>query len=167
MYKSNFEADLRAQLNELKKDKQPERDLWAGIEITLANEESPIGLSSQQQKKRPNLFAIAASVALVGVLTWYGINSTSSSITGEDLVAALSSQHQQQKNALLVKFQGQPALTQNWQNQLVELDEAAVAIKAALKQDPNNLALLKMLQSVHQQQIDLIERVHSPKWRQL
>ena len=26
------------------------------------------------------------------------------------------------------------------------------------------MALLKMLQNVHQQQINLIERVHSPKW---
>lgn len=168
MNKTNFEADLRAKLNALEKSKQPDRDLWAGIEIALAEEDSPNQIRQQQQsKKQPKLYAIAASVALVGVLTWYGMNQPSTEYSPEDLVTALSSQHQQQKNALLVKFAGQPALTQNWETQLIELDEAAVAIKAALKQDPNNMALLKMLQSVHQQQIDLIERVHSPKWRQL
>ena len=44
---------------------------------------------------------------------------------------------------------------------------AADAIKAALENDPNNMALLRMLQSVYQQQIDLIERVHAPKWQQI
>ncbi|AGH47072.1 hypothetical protein C427_4973 [Paraglaciecola psychrophila 170] len=49
----------------------------------------------------------------------------------------------------------------------MELDDAADAIKTALENEPNNMALLKMLQSVHQQQINIIERVHSPKWSQL
>ena len=79
----------------------------------------------------------------------------------------LSSQHQTQRDQLLVSLEGQPALTENWQEQLQELDDAAAAIKAALAQDPNNAALLKMLQNVYQQQISLIERVHSPKWRQI
>jgi hypothetical protein len=87
-------------------------------------------------------------------------------ITGDELVAALSAQHEEQKSALLIQYQGRTALTQNWQQQLAELDSAAVAIKKALANEPNNMALLKMLQSVHQQQINLIERVHSPKWSQ-
>ena len=67
----------------------------------------------------------------------------------------------------MVRFQDQPALTQNWQDQLTGLDDAADAIKTALENKPNNMALLKMLQSVHQQQINLIERVHSSKWSQI
>lgn len=168
MNKLDFETDLREQLEGLDKDKQPDRDLWAGIEIALANEEAPNDIGQEVvANKRPQIFAIAASVLLVGVLSWNTLKPASQDFSGADLIAALSSQHQQQKSALLVKFQDQPALTQNWESQLDELDEAAVAIKAALKQDPNNVALLKMLQSVHQQQIDLIERVHAPKWRQL
>jgi hypothetical protein len=64
----------------------------------------------------------------------------------------------------LIRFQDQPALTQNWQDQLTELDDAAVAIKMALRNESNNMALLKTLRYVHQQQINLIERVHSSKW---
>jgi hypothetical protein len=60
----------------------------------------------------------------------------------------------------LIRFQDQPALTQNWQDQLTELDDAAVAIKMALRNESNNMALLKTLRYVHQQQINLIERVH-------
>ncbi|MDO6713075.1 hypothetical protein Q4567_20230 [Aliiglaciecola sp. 2_MG-2023] len=168
MSNMNFEKDLRAQIDALSNEKQPERDLWAGIEIALAEEPAP--LEQVQKSKSESSFkviAIAASFALVCVLSWFSLNPTSEQMTGQDLVAALSSQHKMQKDALLVKFQDQPALTENWQKQLTELDEAADAIKAALKHDSNNIALLKMLQNVHQQQIDLIERVHAPKWRQI
>ncbi len=165
MSNNEFEKELRAQIDALEKQKQPERDLWSGIEITLSKEQQET--RETPNKQRTKVFALAASMAFVGILSWFGLNQSTPNFNGQDLVAALSSQHQQQKNALLVKFQDQPALTENWQSQLTELDEAAVAIKAALKQDPNNMALLKMLQRVHQQQIDLIERVHSPKWQQI
>ena len=64
-----------------------------------------------------------------------------------------------------MSLQGQATLTENWQQQLEELDEAAIAIKKALENEPNNVALLKMLKKVHQQQIMLIERVHAPAWK--
>ena len=163
MSNGNFEQDLQQQIRDLETTKLPQRDLWPGIEVALTKQESA---EPKGSPFRP--VAVAASVLLVGVLTWFGgqqvLNSPPS---GEELVANLSQQHQQQKQALLVKFQDQPALTQNWETQLSELDDAAKAIKAALQQDPNNMALLKMLQNVHQQQIDLIERVHSTKWQQI
>ena len=148
----------------------PERDLWQGIELALANEPAPSQIpeeTPQLTRGQPKMWAVAAAFAFVGVLSWYSLNQTQPQLAQEDLVAALSSQHEEQKQALLVEFEGQPALTQNWQQQLKELDEAAGAIKAALEQEPNNVALLKMLQNVHQQQIDLIERVHAPTWRQI
>ncbi len=166
----DFDASLRDKIGALQKDKQPERDLWPGIELALANEAAPnqqtlAGDKSPHQNTK--WMAMAAAFAFVGVLSWYGINQPADNITGDQLIAALSNQHEEQKDALLVKFQGQPALTENWQEQLTELDQAAAAIKAALREEPNNVALLKMLQNVHQQQINLIERVHSPKWRQI
>ena len=165
MRNNEFEQQLRAQIDALDKEKRPERDLWSGIDIALSKEEQ-----TQQQHsngKKVRLFAVAASLAFVGILSWFGLQHSAPKFDGQELVAALSSQHLQQKNALLVKFQDQPALTKNWKKQLEELDEAAAAIKAALEQDANNMALLKMLQNVHQQQINLIERVHSSKWQQI
>lgn len=165
MSNNEFEKKLRDQINAMDKERLPERDLWSGIDIALSKQEQ---LPEQSSKgKQVRIFAVAASLAFVGILSWFGIDQSAPKFDGQELVAALSSQHQQQKNALLVKFQDQPALTQNWEQQLKVLDEAAVAIKAALKQDQNNMALLKMLQNVHQQQIDLIERVHSSKWQQI
>lgn len=165
MSNNDFEKELRAQIDGLDKEKMPERDLWSGIDIALSKE---VQLPEQNSKgKQLRIFAVAASLAFVGIFSWFGIEQSTPKFDGQELVAALSSQHQQQKNALLVKFQDQPALTQNWEKQLLELDEAALAIKAALEQDASNMALLKMLQNVHQQQIELIERVHSSKWQQI
>ena len=80
------------------------------------------------------------------------------------LVSQLSQQHEEQKQFLLTGYAQQPALTDNWQAQLTELDEAATAIKTALREDPNNAAMVNMLQQVYQQQIKLIQSVHRPGW---
>jgi hypothetical protein len=163
MNKTNFEQAIADQLADLNKEQQPDRDLWPGIELALSSDTAE--RSSVMAAKK--MYLVAATVAMFGLIGWLSVNQQSVSLTGDDLVASLSAQHLKQKNALLVRFQGQPALTQNWQNQLRELDDAADAIKTALENEPNNMALLKMLQSVHQQQINLIERVHSSKWQQL
>ena len=163
MNKTNFEQALADQLANLNKEQQPKRDLWPGIELALSSEASELPRVDLGKK----MYLVAATVAMFGLIGWLSVNLQAVSLTGDDLVASLSAQHLQQKNALLVRFQDQPALTQNWKNQLRELDDAADAIKTALENEPNNMALLKMLQSVHQQQINLIERVHSPKWQQL
>ncbi|MCU7554633.1 hypothetical protein OCL06_08475 [Alteromonas sp. ASW11-19] len=165
---SKFEQQLNQQLHDLAKEKAPQRDLWRGIELGIEHQHDT-GTVPQNRHRR--LAAVAASVALVVSLSWYGIQQTSVPATdhptGQALVKALSNQHEQQKQALLVQYTDAPAMTENWEAQLAELDEAASAIKAALKEDPNNGALLRMLQQVHQQQITLIERVHAPQWQQI
>jgi len=163
MSKTNFEQMLATQLADVDKEQLPERDLWPGIELALSSEASDQSRAVVAKK----MYLIAATVAMFGLIGWLSVNQQPVSLTGDDLVASLSEQHLEQKNALLVRFQDQPALTQNWQDQLTELDDAADAIKTALENEPNNMALLKMLQSVHQQQINLIERVHSSKWSQI
>jgi hypothetical protein len=160
MNKTNFEIALVSKLAELNKVQQPDRDLWPGIELALLCESSePLMVVSGKK-----MYAIAATVAIFGLIGWLSVNQYPVSLTGDELVASLSAQHLDQKNALLIRFQDQPALTKNWQDQLTELDDAAVAIKMALRNESNNMALLKTLRHVHQQQINLIERVHSSKW---
>lgn len=165
MNKASFEQDLKQQVADMHKDKRPDRDLWAGIELALSQDEA--NTQDVVSKGETKWYLVAATVAAFGLIGWVSLGQQSTSLTGDELVAALSQQHQQQKSALLVRFQDQPALTQNWQEQLTELDDAAEAIKKALENEPNNMALLKMLQNVYQQQIGLIERVHSPKWSQI
>ena len=173
MSKPDFEQHLAEQIDSLPKTQAPQRDLWQGIELALASNDADTGLNqatvagNHVVRHSGGLYAIAASIAIAAVVGWMSLQQPVQESATEQLVAVLTQQHEQQVNELLVNFQDQPALTENWQQQMTELDEAAVAIKTAVQHDPENVALLQMLQDVYQQQITLIERVYSPKWRQI
>ncbi|MEG3765931.1 hypothetical protein [Alteromonas sp. 14N.309.X.WAT.G.H12] len=161
------DAELDNKLGALPKQIAPKRDLWRGIELSLT--ENPENGEERSGKGRFPL-AIAASV-LVGVLLAsvilgkFSLPGSQRDLSSLALVNQLNQQHQMQVNQLLSEFKGQPALTQNWQEQLQQLTAAADAIRLALENDPNNPALLSLLQHVYQQQLLLIERVHAPQWQ--
>ena len=114
MNKGNYEQDLQRHLANMQKDKQPDRDLWAGIELAVTQEDS--STPSTQSVQGAKWYLVAATVAIFGLIGWLSLGQQTVALTGDELVATLSQQHHQQKNALLVKFQDQPALTQNWQD---------------------------------------------------
>jgi hypothetical protein len=157
---------LENRINKLHLEKQPERDLWKGIEQAI--EQTPAHSDNKIpffNEPKPFL-AIAASLIVITFVGWMSFES-GKGLQGENLVAALSEQHHAQKQALLIRFKDQPAMTDNWQQQIDELDEAAIAIKKALSEEPNNQALLKMLKNVYEQQMMIIERVHEPRWKRV
>ncbi len=171
---SNFDDKLSQQINALNNEKQPQRDLWRGIELGIESQRAETSADQQHEKAggvtAPQWMAIAASVCLVTVL-WFGapfaFKTQESLNDGYTFIDAMSMQQQQQVDSLLASYEDTPSLTQDWQEQLKELDEAASVIKNALKDDPDNSALIKMLHHVYQQQIALIERVHAPNWQQI
>ncbi|MGQ8365554.1 hypothetical protein [Glaciecola sp. 1036] len=151
---------LTRQINELAREKTPQRDLWQGVEHAITQ-----GSTKVETNWRPQL-AIAASLLLVVLVGYMGYQSginTQSSIIAEQM----SEQYLKQREELLVSFQDKPATTENWQQQLDDLDRAAAAIKSALQEDPKNPALLHMLKQVYEQQLKLIERVHAPSWQKI
>ncbi|MBU77782.1 MAG: hypothetical protein CMK63_12405 [Pseudoalteromonadaceae bacterium] len=157
MSKQEFEQFLNDSLNQ-KQDISPDKDLWPGIERAIAEPQTP-------QIEKPThgwnkLAAVAACciAALLTVQLFVGQGESNS-------MMAMSDYFTKQKQGLLVQYQNQPALTDNWQQQLKELEEAESAIKQALENEPENSALLQMLSQVYQQQLDLINKVHAPKWQ--
>lgn len=162
---SNKEAPstLDALVQGIEREKMPDKELWNGIEYAMAHDSSE---ALNKHNRRNILYGLAASVAIVALVGVFSFQSGQTSLS-EQLVQQMSEQHLAQKEALLVALDGQATVTQNWQQQLAELDKAADAIKKALQNEPNNAALLKMLKQVHQQQIALIERVHAPAWQQI
>jgi hypothetical protein len=167
---SNFDEKLSQHIAELSKEKQPERDLFRGIELGIESQRNSEEATDSQGVNTKQWLAIAASVCFVTVL-WlsapYAFKPDENMNDNFALVDAMSNQQQQNVSSLLASYQSTPALTEDWQQQLKELDDAADAIKTALKEDPDNSALIKMLHHVYQQQIALIERVHAPKWQQI
>ena len=177
MSNKNFEQALQDKIQSLPDEIQPDKDLWQGIDIALSSSEKVITCAdeisttakvvnlSQWTAMKP--IALAASLILVAVLGWNGLQKIPNTTVDSSLAARMMQQHDEQKTVLLASLSESPELTDNWQAQLQELEQAAKAIEAALQNEPDNITLLKMLQQVHQQQLALIETVHAPVWQQI
>ena len=158
MSKQNFDDYLNESLNNLNKDIAPNKPLWAGIEHAIVTAKS----SAKKALLWPKLTAIAAcSVAALLTVNIFISNNEPSQ------ARVMSEYFKAQKQSLLVLYKNQDALTNNWQAQLQELEEAEQAIKQALENEPQNKALLTMLAQVYQQQLDLINKVHASRWQQI
>ena len=83
MSNQDFDAVLKHQLDDLDKEVKPQRDLWQGIELALANEPAPNDIYDEQPSRMngTRLFAIAATFAFVGMFSWFSFNQADSSIT--------------------------------------------------------------------------------------
>ena len=160
------QSSLQQQIDQLPKERLPERDLWAGIEHSISGSVQSTNIESKNKSVFKPIYGLAASVTLVALVGYFSFQGGVASNSFE-LVEQMSQQHLEHRDSLLVSLKDQPTTTQNWQQQLNELDDAAAAIRLALENDPNNTALLKMLKRVHQQQIALIERVHAPAWQRI
>ncbi len=161
---NNSEKDMTQQLEALPREKTPSRDLWPGIEYAISQSQAAEKTSWRRQTGIAASFLVAL---LVGYMGYQGLGNQGILQNNQAIAEQMSVQFMQQRDALLISLDGQNATTQNWQQQLDELDAAAKAIKAALKEDPNNQALLAMLKNVYEQQLKLIERVHAPSWQQI
>lgn len=161
---NNSEKDMTQQLEALPREKTPSRDLWPGIEYAISQSQAAEKTSWRRQTGIAASFLVAL---LVGYMGYQGLGSQGILQNNQAIAEQMSVQFMQQRDALLISLDGQNATTQNWQQQLDELDAAAKAIKTALKEDPNNQALLAMLKNVYEQQLKLIERVHAPSWQQI
>ncbi|MAE01099.1 MULTISPECIES: hypothetical protein [Pseudoalteromonas] len=158
MSKLDFEQFLNDSLNQPKQDIGPDKNLWPGIERAIAH---PTEQQAEQSRFTWNKLAAVAACCVAALLSVQLFVAQ----TEPNTMIAMSDYFTKQKQGLLVQYQNQPALTDNWQQQLKELEEAESAIKQALENEPENPALLQMLSQVYQQQLDLINKVHAPKWQ--
>jgi len=157
MNKKSFNDMLNEELNSLPREIAPERDLWTGIERAIVTEAPQ---HTSRSRVKPWMGVAACSVAAVLSIVVTMQREPNNAVVIADFFET-------QKQSLLVKYKEQPALTDNWQTQLVELESAEAAIRKALEADPQNAALLRMLSQVYQQQLDLINKVHQPTWQQI
>lgn len=157
MTKKPFDEMLKQELDSLPREISPSRDLWPGIERAMVSSTANKPVS---RSMKPWL-GVAACVS-AGLLSLLMVMKQT-----PNNAVVIADFFENQKQSLLVKYQTQPALTDNWQAQLVELESAEAAIRKALEGDPQNAALLRMLSQVYQQQLDLINKVHQPAWQEI
>nr|WP_136251032.1 hypothetical protein [Ningiella ruwaisensis] len=175
MNKQDTSDKLDRLIAESPKERLPQRDLWTGIELAIVSgtqiEKSETEEASDKRTHWQTWTALAASICTVAVVAYISFAvsqfGTGTGVQGRELVANLSQSHEQQKQSLLISYEKAPALTDNWRQQLSDLEEAEKVIIKALETSPNNPALLRMLKNVYAQQLSLIERVHAPQWQQI
>lgn len=152
MTETEFNKKLQQKIEALQKDSMPNRDLWFGIEQAI----------SKESTLKKTVFAAAAAVSLLflgaGFLLTNGLEISPNS----QPISALAEQHQTQKVVLLNSYQNYQPLIEGWDKQMQELDVAEKAIMQAIKENPENTALLTMLKHIHSKQISFINRTHKP-----
>lgn len=151
------EAELRMALHALRRDIEPEHDLWPGIAARL-----PL----QRQAPRPRRVwpvALAASMLLALGLAWQGSgpHDVRPVAVGEQVAAkplpkeaeAMSTHYQAALRELDVR-----AAPASWQPGLEALDRSADQILAALRQSPESAQLLEQLRQIYTRRLALSRR---------
>ncbi|MDA8621335.1 hypothetical protein N9L48_01700 [Psychrosphaera sp.] len=163
MNHSDNDQILERAINDLPKELEPCRDLWAGIEQAVAK--------TEQEHKRPPVYSnwksIAAAFLPFAFLMGFYINGTNQTTGSMPWLEPVTASFELQKTQLLKRVSDQPQITNNWQQSLKELEQAEQSLKQALKSQPGDPALMKMLTHVYQRQLDIIARSHQPKYIQI
>jgi len=153
---TDFDDALQSAISRLPKERLPQRDLWAGVEMALLN---------GSNRRRVPWLAVAASVlaCVIAVGAWFRSHREANSAASYvNYVEQLAVQHRNTIAALQAAYRNTPALTTDWNEQLNGMERAADSVRKALRDDPDNTALLRMLNDVYQQEVDLLRRVHEP-----
>jgi hypothetical protein len=160
MNNRNAEMRLQDALNALPREALPQRDLWPGIAYALLEPEPAPAPPWYRQA------ALAASVLLVLVLgLYYSPGQTAQQVPNSNLeqtLSALRDEHALNKQMLLVRYEDRQPYYSGWQDQLLQLEQAEAKIYETIREDPENLAWLKLLRQVQRQQLELIDNVFDP-----
>lgn len=169
MNKQVSEQELNAQIDKLPKEMQPQRDLWSGIERAIQHKSQQT--ISDDKKNNVVPMAWAASLIAAVLVAWVSFApapqlatplAVNNEISTEQVVSAMHTSFQQQKQAMLVSF-GSPDMTLlpiKMQTQLTELAQARKAIEKALAKDSNNVDLLNLLRFTQQQELNLLQKLY-------
>lgn len=158
MNKRNAEQRLQDALDTLPREILPQRDLWPGIAHALQiPERAPLPWQRQA--------ALAASVLLVLTLSLYFGQSTQPlpNSVAEEFFSTLQREHELNKQMLLVGYRNQQPLFANWEQQLLQLEQAEAAIFEALRDDPQNRELIEILRQVQDKQLNVIDKAFDPR----
>lgn len=175
------DAEMRMALRGLRRDIEPERDLWPGIAARLQSrvtQSVQVAHSPWARWSSPS-FAIAASLLLAVGLVWQIKSSRSTMDVGSPIAQAspaatspsmtsIVTRHetlvQREADSMTVHYESalremerQP-LPAGWQSGLDVLDRSAIEIRTAMQDDPNSRLLLERLRATYTRRLVLARR---------
>ncbi|QTH63215.1 hypothetical protein J1N51_10755 [Psychrosphaera ytuae] len=162
------QTELDRLVETLPKEMEPKRDLWQGIEQAIAH----VPQEQPKSTKVKNSFevhwgAVAAAIAPIAILAGVLMNNQPAVQQGPEWLAPVSASFEIQKRNMLRQVSGHQSVNEHWRTTLAELEEAESALKEALIHQPQDPALMKMLNQVYQQQLDVIAKSHQSKFKQI
>jgi len=152
------EAELRLALRGLRRDIEPSRDLWPGIEGRLR---------PQRPVARPARiwpWALAASMTLALGLAWQGSGPVAPRPVPVATPMAAAAPITSEADALTLHYEAAlreldvASVPASWQAGLQALDHSAALVQAALRQHPDSPQLLEQLRQLYARRIALSRR---------
>lgn len=143
----------------------PSRDLWPGIEQAISK--TPQNAPTGNDANFNVLTKVAAAFAPIALVAGLWLGQPNEMVETPQWLTPVSAGYELQKRQLLQQVSGKPVVSENWQQDLQELEAAENALKKALIEQPQDPALMRMLNQVYQQQLELIEKSHKPKFSQI
>ena len=151
-------SKLQDAVDRLPRELPPARDLWPGIAHAI---------NTPERTDWHRSLAIAASIVLVFALSLYfSMQQSTGTLQNsriEEYIGVLQYEHKQNKQALMVQYKDQHAFYPDWEVQMKDLEQAEQVIFQALRDDPENLELLKILRQVQAKEIELLDAAFAPR----
>lgn len=164
MHNGNPHDKLEQALRSLPREALPARDLWPGIEHAIGVSADP---ARPPYRYHVRQLALAASVLLLLALSlYYGGRQPAPALTNPvvlEFLDTLRSEHRTSVQNLLARYQEQQPYYPDWTEQMQQLEQAEQVIYQALRDEPANLELVKILRQVQNQQLQLIDAVFDPR----
>ena len=151
---TSSEAELRLQLRGLAKERELERDLWAGIQTSIQN------APKKKARRIWSSFALAASLAFIAAIALPLFSSTqlskSDTLKSQLVSTEVKAMHTEYQSAL--KEFPNVELAPEVKAQLRLLDDSADKLRQALNQSPQSTYLIPMLRRTYLQRLQLTQR---------
>ena len=156
----DFPDALRWSLRSLRREVQPQHDLWPSIAQRIAATPQVAMAAPAPAWRRFAPLAMAASLALAVGLVWQLRPDSAATVTapGARLISAEADAMTREYQAALQEFEG-AAPTTGDTTALHELDRSAAQIRTAMARDPGARFLLDRLQDTYARRLALTQRL--------
>ncbi|HEY2346034.1 MAG TPA: hypothetical protein VGH80_09130 [Xanthomonadaceae bacterium] len=157
------DATYRWHLRQLQREREPSRDLWAGISAAIAQPRQPVHAG-----RAPAWRATGSALAACAVLGAFAIGLAQPRLLEKIGMHRAAPEHQlvlkeaeairKQYQAELRKFDGKP-VPMSVTPALLELDRSAESIMVALDSRPDAVFLLDQLRRTYARRLQITQRV--------
>ena len=154
------EFDLLRRLRALPREREPQRDLWAGIETR-------IGVASAPRRRYTGWIGLAAAAVLVLVVgvNWRMAPTTIPAPVAQDSAPApVNDEIRREADAITLEYRlalepyAAAPLPPQLQAAATELDASAKELRLALRDQPDAAYLLDRLRHTYDQRLKLVQR---------